>query len=233
MGTIINFISEHYPVIALIFALLGVAVVATFKAAMYHVSIQKTRQKVDELPCDAHSSAIGNIEKVFAEKIGSLPCDVHNHKIVNQDKTIVGHGEVINDISVWIMKKDKSMIPLFMSKHSPYYLNPTGIALLEASGGKKCIDENIDFFISRLEDVNPTTPYDVEEKAMGVIIGSKGLPLFNPIKNYIYFQPDIVELAGEKVEISIFATASVMGIYLRDIYLAKHPEVLIENSYSY
>ena len=244
MESVISFISDHYPTIGICIA---VAIIV-YWATMYHVSLQNTRKKVEELPCDAHQKTIEeipvirkkveelpcdahnrafiNIEKAFTEKIASIPCDTHHKKLDE-------HGESISDMSVWIMQRDKSMIPVFMNKKSPYYLNPTGLALLEDCGGKKCIEENIDYFISKLESTTPETPYDVEERAMKVIMSSKGLPIFNPIKNYLYFKPDIVELGGNKVEISIFAVASVMGIYLRDIYLEKHPEILTEHSSVY
>ena len=150
-------------------------------------------------------------------------------KLNGQDRTLVNHTQKIADISVWIMKNDKLMIPVFMGAQSPLYLKPTGIALLEVSGGKKCIDENIDFFMSKLEDIAPMTPYDVEESSLSVIVSNTGLPMFNPVKNYIYFQPETIELEGEKVEISFFAVAYLMGIYLRDIYFEKHPEILEEN----
>ena len=229
MEPVISFLSTHYPTIGICIA---VALIV-YWATMYHVSLQNMRRKVEELPCDAHNQAFINIEKAFTEKIASIPCDTHRKKLNEQDIALNKQGESINDISVWVMKRDKSMIPLFMSKKSPYYLNPTGLALLEDCGGKKCIDENVDYFISKLESTNPDTPYDVEERAMKIVMSSKGLPFFNPIKHYLYFKPDVVELGGNTVEISIFAVASVMGIYLRDIYLEKHPEIMPEHSSVY
>jgi len=210
MESVISFLSSHYPTIGICIAVAFVV----YKATIYHVSIQNTRKKVDELPCYTHKKTIEEQDKKIAG---------HNHAIRE-------HGDTISDMSVWIMKKDKAMIPVFMNKHSPYYLNPTGLALLDKCGGKRCIDDNIDYFISKLESAAPETPFDVEEGAMKTIMGSKGLPIFNQIKNYIYFQPDIVELGGKEVEISIFAVASVMGIYLRDLYLEKHPEILRKHS---
>jgi len=70
------------------------------------------------------------------------------------------------------------------------------------------------------------TPYDVEERSNSVIMGSTSSPIFNHIKNYLYFNPDTVELAGAAVEVSMFTVVYVMGLYLRDIYLEKHPELL-------
>ena len=124
------------------------------------------------------------------------------------------------------MKKDKSMIETLASRQSPVKLNPPGIALLEISGGKECIDENIDFFISNLKKTEPLTPYDVEQSSNDVIMSSTRLPLFNAIKNFLYFSPDNIELSDATVEVSMFTVVYVMSIHLRDIYLKKHPEIL-------
>ena len=127
------------------------------------------------------------------------------------------------------MKKDKLMIPKLAARQSPLRLTPAGKTLLEVSGGKRCIDENLDFFVSELRDANPMTPFDVEERALGVVMRSKRQPMFSPIKNYIYYSPEMVELSGEKIELSIFSIAFVMSLYLRDLYLELHPEVIQEN----
>jgi len=251
MESVISFLSNHYPTIGICIAVAFIV----YRVTMYHVSLQNTRKKVDELPCNKNYQILQNI----VTKLDNLLCSAHEQRLDTQNKTIDengkklvaleskitsfpcnthdrrlnDYGESISDMSVWIMKRDKAMIPVFINKKSPYYLNSTGLALLEDCGGKKCIDENINYFLSELESTNPETPYDVEERAIKTVMRSKGLPFFNPIKNYLYFKPDVVELGGNEVEISIFAVASVMGIYLRDIYLKKHPEILTEHSSVY
>jgi len=121
------------------------------------------------------------------------------------------------------------MIPTLAPKVSPRRLSPAGQLLLDMSGGKRCIDDNMDLFLSELHRFKPMTPFDVEEKALSTILLFKNHSIFNQIKNYIYYSPEIVELAGEKVELSIFSISYVMSIYLRDIYFEIHPNVLQDN----
>ena len=121
------------------------------------------------------------------------------------------------------------MIPTLAPKISPRRLSEAGRMLLDVSGGKRCVDENTDLFLSELNKFRPMTPLDVEEKALTAVMQLKNNPVFNPIKNYIYYSPEIIELAGEKVELSVFSISYVMSIYLRDIYLEIHQNILTEN----
>ena len=58
---VFSFISEHYPVIGGALILVLVA----YNATMYHVSIQNTRKRVDNLPCEFHSQSLaGHAAKI-------------------------------------------------------------------------------------------------------------------------------------------------------------------------
>jgi len=205
MDAIFSFLADHFPTI-------GVLLVGCFiggLAVKYYMILKDTKKKVDVLPCDEHDKRLDTIDA----RLNLLPCNPHS--------------DAIKEISIWVMKKDKLMIPKIAGGQSPIRLKPPGTALLEISGGKKCIDENRAFFISTLEKNEPKTPYDVEQRAIGVVQDSMGLEIFNQIKNFLYFNQE-KELAGEKIEISMFTVVYVMGIYLRDIYLEKHPEIMPE-----
>ena len=64
MEAIFSFLSSHYPTIGIIL----VVVFIVYKATMYHVSIQNTQKKVNNLPCESHRKAIVNIEKSLLNK---------------------------------------------------------------------------------------------------------------------------------------------------------------------
>ena len=131
----------------------------------------------------------------------------------------------LENVKVWIMKKDKSMIETFSAKHSPRRLTEMGEKVLNESGGKRCIDENLNFFMSELEKNHPRTPYDVEEQSQNVVMRNTRLKIFDDIKRYLYETPEVVKTEDGEEEISIFIIGHVMGIYLRDIYLKAHPDV--------
>ena len=59
------------------------------------------------------------------------------------------------------MKFDNDMIDKLAKKASPLKMTPLGEVLFEKSSAKKTIDNNIDFLIKELEDINPQTAYEV------------------------------------------------------------------------
>ena len=156
---------------------------------------------------------------------GGLVYRYHN-SIQNLKNRVNEHSGMLQNLSVWVMKKDKAMIDVLAVGFSPIRLKPPGMALLEVSGGKRCIDDNLDFFMKNLKKRAPMTPFDVQESSRAVVFGNFNLPIFNTVKHFLYFKPEDVELAGEKVEASMFTVTYVMGVYLRDMYLEKHPEIM-------
>ena len=197
MDIIFTFLSEYSPPIALLF----VVAVATYFVTKYHISIQDTKKKVDELPCDAHGKKL----------------DSHGRKLDKLDFKI---DMVINTLDNAI--RDDS----FSKKKSPNSLTDAGEKFLVISGGKACIDLNIDFFISELEKINPQTAYDVEDNARFVLITNRDSPIFNEVKDYVYVAPKTVKIDDEDIDTSLTNVILAMGFYLRDKYLEKHPELV-------
>jgi hypothetical protein len=199
--TILSFFSEYYPQ-------LGIALIVGFIAwrlSKYHSSIEETKKKVDNLPC---------------EKNGKDLLDLKGMK-----DTVVSTNDAVIEISNWIMRRDSKMIGAFAKKHSPMVLVPAGEELLEVSCGKNTIDNNLDFFINLIDECNPQIAYDVEETAYKVIFKNTANSIFNCIKDYIYYSPEEIELNGEMKKISLSSIIFVMSIYLRDKYLEIHPEI--------
>ena len=98
METVINFISEHYPLIALFLALLGIAVVVTYKVVVYHISIQVTKQKVDDLPCGLHGQLISNVEKDIAVMKNTLSFALGMKDVVAKKRSPVVLTEIGEDL---------------------------------------------------------------------------------------------------------------------------------------
>jgi hypothetical protein len=121
------------------------------------------------------------------------------------------------------MKQDNNMIGPLSGKISPRALTEAGKGLLEMSYGQVIIDSNLDFFINKIKELNPKTAYDVEELSMRVLISNTGESIFNCIKDFIYYAPGEIEIAGYKIKIELNAVILVMSLYLRDKYLKKYP----------
>ena len=217
MEAIFSFFSEHYPTIGLFVAVIVVVSVVVYKATIYHVSIRDIRKKVDELPCDAHEKKINGIFGNFGYYAEKTESAISHLKDSSEEMR-----KVLVNISGALINK-KMIAPVsVLQKFSPYRLTEDGEKHLVASGGKACIDLNLEFFISELEKRNPQNAYDVENEAGDVILVNSKKPFFKGIKNYIFLDPE---------GISFISTILAMGIYLRDKYFEVHPELLPDRSF--
>lgn len=177
------------------------------------IKIQKLIEKTDKVP-------------EIQSKIDNLPCNEHDTELVSAKNKLAELDNSYCDIKWWIAKLDPEMIPVFLPKRSPRYISEAGNALLDKTCGRETIDENIDFFISEVEKYKPQTAYDVEEISLKIVLENSNKEIFNCIKNYVYFQPEVMEFAGIKAKYDLFVIIRVMSVYLRDKYLEKYPELL-------
>ncbi|MBI4990694.1 hypothetical protein HZB96_01215 [Candidatus Gottesmanbacteria bacterium] len=73
-------------------------------------------------------------------------------------------------------------------------LQPTeyGARIIEESGLKKILDENKEYFLTKLRNSLPKehyTDYDVQETARKTLTSLKDDPMMNPVKEYAYKMP--------------------------------------------
>lgn len=177
----------------------------------------------------SHDEAIGNLR----DKQKELKCDEHKKSIERHERDLTAFTDIKNSIRAieeYLMGFDKDAYSQLLRKCSPYKLLFLGEQLLEKSGGRKCVDENLDMLLTEIEKRNPSAPLDVEESALNVVRALRDTPLFNDVKNFVYYSPQQVELIdenGEKVErgVHINIIFMLMSIYLRDKFFERHPEM--------
>lgn len=135
----------------------------------------------------------------------------------------------IDSIKYWIMKLDSNMIDAFAKKTSPRKLTPAGDMIIKLSGADQILPAIGQELISQIEERGPKTAFDVETEAYFAMIRNDSHECYNAIKNFIYNQPEDIELdvAGEKVPVKLNydAILRATSINLRDTYLNKHPEI--------
>lgn len=168
------------------------------------------RKRVEELPCQSHSRSIERLQ--------------------GKEELVDDINERLESVAKWVMRHDDSMIDSLSRKCSPRRLTEAGKELYSISGGKRLLEENMDYLISEMEKRAPGTPYDVEDCALSVLLSSTAKPMFNGIKNYIYNAPDKLDLpdgkgGSVKVSLSLYSVVWVMSIELRDEYLKAHSEI--------
>jgi hypothetical protein len=142
---------------------------------------------------------------------------------------IQSRGKTIQDIKDGIDRIEKFLIlqfgaetaGIFMTNHSPTSLTASGVNLLNESGGKKLIDENLDFFIAELHNTLSKTAPDAENNAFEVIFKNSDNKNFKGIKDFIYNHS-----VYEGSQINLTAIVKISSIYLRDKYFEKYPDIL-------
>ena len=212
--------------------------------------IDKLSESINVLPCSAHDesiskhkdtlSEIGHKLDRLSEGVSDLPCSTHTESISRNKETLSeieyklerldSMGDQLSAVSRWIMKLDPKSIDSLAPKFSPRRMTKAGLSLFEMSGARKALDDGADVFLRQLDERNPQTPLDVEDEAYNVIMQNLSSPIFNEVKNFIYYQPEKITLKNDEgkdieVSISLLVLIRLMSIELRDRYLSTHPEL--------
>lgn len=107
----------------------------------------------------------------------------------------------------------------FVEEKSPLSLTPLGERVLEQSGAKQIIENNYIELEAIINENNLTTAYDVQVSVSKLI--AKSEHLLTSIKSFTYNNPTFEGRPLKLVDIQ-----RTMVVYLRDLYLKKHPQIL-------
>ncbi|MDR1919674.1 MAG: hypothetical protein LBQ65_08530 [Tannerellaceae bacterium] len=213
--TIIQYLVDNSS--AGIWLLIG-GVVAWFVSDIIH-RIKKAEEKIEKLPLPEHFLELKNEMKDIRRTMDDFIQSVKDY--------IRSNDERLNEMSAWIMKTDVSMIDT-LKRYSPLSMTPAGKILFEQMPARKLVDDNLEYLIKEIEERDPATPYDVEEIALRVMIRNINHPMYNELKNYIYYSPETISIKDpetnkeKNVAINMNVAMRLMSIYLRDLYLEAH-----------
>lgn len=102
-----------------------------------------------------------------------------------------------------------------IQQYSPLQLTEKGKEWLEEIGFVKIFTDNSLDFFNLIDAEKPKTKYDVEVSAFTSFITLSDKEYFKSIKEYLYQHPkENLQTIGKGA-----------GIYIRDMYLEKHPEI--------
>ena len=110
--------------------------------------------------------------------------------------------------------------PPFITSKSPIELNSVGKSILTKYLGAKYIDEKKDTLISEIYKMNFKSPLDIQNFSEKLIFTKFNTPDFIKIKNLIYKNP-----IWENQSVNTKIMSLIMGLYLRDKYFNKYPEL--------
>lgn len=131
----------------------------------------------------------------------------------------------INSLVAFLTTKHGDLQSAFFKSNSPIQLTEVGLDLLTKSGGKDYIDKNATVLVTLLENENFKSALDVQNKAMIVVFNEFSTDNFITIRNYIFQNPIYRFKEGNEISINQGSINQIMGIYLRDKYFEKHPEL--------
>jgi hypothetical protein len=147
--------------------------------------------------------------------------------------TITSLAGSFNNLVVHLGAKDTTIDKgLFMSR-SPLQLTPLGLKVLDAINGKAFVDAHEEYLISQMDVLGVKTALDSQTIAPLIINKVSTEDFFNNIKNYLFSNPiyRTTDANGGEIAVNLdmSTVSNVLGIYLRDKYLARHPELKPED----
>ena len=102
-----------------------------------------------------------------------------------------------------------------LRNYSPVQLSEHGKGFITSIGFDAVFVENKKDFFGVIDDDLPKMKYDVQTSAIKSIYSLSDNAYMDRVKTYLYEHPD------RKMD----RVASTLGIYVRDAYLAEHPEI--------
>lgn len=164
------------------------------------------------------------------EKLSSLPCvdhgaslNTHTRSLEELSSTLEENKNMLVELSKWAMKLDGEMIDRLARKSSPLNMTEAGVYLFAKSGAEKALAKMSDRLMGLMDESELRTGYDIEQKALEILLRNTGDKAFDEVKNFIYNSSDtmIVEGTGESIKFNLYAIIKLMSIKLRDMYIER------------
>lgn len=134
--------------------------------------------------------------------------------ILVKDVDILKHNSKV--VSDFLTKNFSDFIPSELKANSPYQLTEGGKKFISKIGFDTVFSENKKDFFDCIEVNSPKLKYDVESGAIQSVYFLSEKSYMDFLKVYFYNHP----------ERNMQNTAPTLGVYIRDNYLAEHPEII-------
>lgn len=134
--------------------------------------------------------------------------------ILVKDVDILKHNSKV--VSDFLTKNFSDFIPSELKANSPYQLTEGGKKFISKIGFDTVFSENKKDFFDCIEVNSPKLKYDVESGAIQLVYFLSEKSYMDFLKVYFYNHP----------ERNMQNTAPTLGVYIRDNYLAEHPEII-------
>jgi hypothetical protein len=119
-------------------------------------------------------------------------------------------------LSDHITRSDTTFDPSELKMYSPLHLTSSGNKLIKTVKFDEIFENNREVFYAVIDSEEPKLKYDVEASAIKSIFALSDESFMNPLKIYFYNNPNR----------NLQNAAPTFGVYIRDKYLADHPEIV-------
>lgn len=132
---------------------------------------------------------------------------------LNETAKTIKHNMTV--ISFFLTKHNKEFNSSELQAFSPLQLTDDGRRFIKAIGFDNVFIANKKAFLDFINNESPRLKYDVEISAIKSIVALSNEPFMEFLKIYFYNNP----------KRSLDNLSPTLGIYIRDLYLADHPEI--------
>lgn len=197
IDTIANWAINHYPVIFWIVVLIVVTIILTRK-------ISKFTSRLDK--AESHMETASSRLDTVSDRLETVSSD-------------------LRALTAFLSAKYPDMNPGFVRSNSPMQLTEFGSDVLEKSGAKSYIDQNVESIIQDVRSHNFKSNLDVQNYAMDLAAGLFRSDSFIPVRNYIYENPIYKTPEGLELPLTTSSIYQIIGIYIRNLYFEKHGQL--------
>lgn len=131
----------------------------------------------------------------------------------------------LRTLTAFLSGKHTDMQSGFVQSQSPTQLTDAGFDVLEKTGSKKYVEEHVEELIQEMEKQDFKSSLDVQEYAISIVIGLFNTDAFIHIRNYLFQNPVYRTSTGTELTLSTANIYQIVGIFIRDKYFEKHPEL--------
>ncbi len=126
----------------------------------------------------------------------------------------------LNTLNTILIEKEIIKSSIYSQANSPRIVNESGKKVYQQSGAKNILEENSNNLINELEKLDNRSLLKLEQNCLKVMISKMNTDEFKPIQDFAFQNPNFQDKPLTYTDILY-----IMSIYLRDIYINKHPEL--------
>lgn len=205
MAELLKYCFENWPAITAYFIIAGVLIAVTYKTTTkyHHWTNKITTSEIDCSKIDGH----------IVPRLSTIDTNISNL------------GNSFDSLLVYLKSKDTGLDARLIKAFSPIQLTESGMGLLTDSGGKLYVEKYLSNILEDMEKQNFKSALDVQNYATIIPIRNFNLDEFIDIRNYIYQHPVYKIIDGSELSVNAQVISQVIGVYIRDKYFEKHPEL--------